>query len=661
LREILAQQIFGVERDGDACRVAELSLILTLLDYTTPPDLESNPHFQLPILRGTNIFEADFFDLDSTWANGSTPKEFDWIIGNPPWRELKSKNIPEEYRNVWQWMKAHAQEFPTGGNQVAEAFAWKTLPHLKQDGVAGLVLPAMTLFKKESTAFREHFFARVRTWCVANFSNLAYVLFAGRAERPALALFFQQRKRGFEASGDESILTYAPLIINQEATRPDKPGKKNNTWSITINASEVQEIPTHKAMTGEMLPWKLAMWGCFRDGKLLEKVARKFPTFRDFSKSHNLVAHQGFELREKAAQQREKLEAKPELEGGKWVDLTKLRERGRLFVFPENAIKTIPKTKCHIRVRGGMAGLRVSRPPHILVDEGRRFAVYSDEFIAVRDHQIGIASSEGQEALLKALSLYLSSDFVTYQQFFKTSQWGISTSIATLDALKNLPVPLDGLSQKEISQWAKLRDVLAEMSHTTTEPYFGKRVTIQKGVVLADKIAELNDRVFHVLDLRESERILIQDFVTTNMQCIKGKVVEEVIGIPSESIIQLYTKRLKQELDAFIAVQLNRQHEIIIRHDTRSAMLAIRLTQANVPSSPLIKVADEKTSQEFSEIRERLKQRHSQWIYFDRHLRIYDQETIYCFKPMQAFHWTQRQAIIDAGEVIAETLLSEEK
>ena len=57
---MLTQQIFGVDRDGDACGVAELSLILTLLDYITPPDLENNPDFQLPSLRNKNIFEADF-------------------------------------------------------------------------------------------------------------------------------------------------------------------------------------------------------------------------------------------------------------------------------------------------------------------------------------------------------------------------------------------------------------------------------------------------------------------------------------------------------------------------------------------------------------------------------------------------------------------------
>lgn len=660
LREILTKQLFGVDRDGDACRVAELSLILTLLDYVTPPDLEGTPNFQLPSLRDTNIFEANFFDPDSAWAKGAAPKKFDWIIGNPPWVSLSSQNIREEDRLVWQWMQTHSHEAPTGGNQVAEAFVWKVLPYLGRDGVAGLVLPAMTLFKKESTAFRKHLFARVRTWCVANFANLAEALFAGRSRRPALALFFQQRASRSEANRDESILTYAPLIINQEANRPSKPGRRN-TWSITINAAEIQEVSTYKAVTGEMLPWKLAMWGCFRDGKLLEKVARQFPTFLDFARSHSLDFHQGFELKEKSAQPREPLEAKPELEGEKRANFTKLRGCGRLFVFPKSAIDIILKEQCNIRVRGGLAGLRVSYPPHILVDEARRFAVYSDEFIAVPAGQIGITSSAGKESLLKALSLYLSSDFVIYQQFFTTSQWGISTSIATLDSLKNLPVPLDKLSQKELDEWAELRDILAAMSQTMLEPELGVGVAASAEHALAEKTVELNDRVLHVLGLRESERILIRDFVTTNMQCIQGKVTEEALRSPSEDTMQLYLQRLKQELDTFVAGQSDMHHEIIAIADTYSAMLAIRLTQADAPHSPLIRTAGERTSQEFTGIRERLKQRHSQWIYFNRNLRIYDHNTIYCFKPMQAFHWTQRQAILDAGEVIAETLAAEEK
>src|SRR5262249_27964173 len=51
LREILVKHIYGLEQNEDACQVAELSLILTLLDYVNPPDLTNSNGFKIPILN----------------------------------------------------------------------------------------------------------------------------------------------------------------------------------------------------------------------------------------------------------------------------------------------------------------------------------------------------------------------------------------------------------------------------------------------------------------------------------------------------------------------------------------------------------------------------------------------------------------------------------
>src|ERR1039457_5038964 len=61
LSSLLTRHLFGIDSDPDACQVAELSLVLTLLDYVTPPDL-SETDFQLPTLRNRNIFEGNSFD-----------------------------------------------------------------------------------------------------------------------------------------------------------------------------------------------------------------------------------------------------------------------------------------------------------------------------------------------------------------------------------------------------------------------------------------------------------------------------------------------------------------------------------------------------------------------------------------------------------------------
>ena len=62
LRELLVDSIFGLDLDEDACSVTELSLLMTLLDYVDPPDLEDNKRVKLPTLRGKNIFQGDFFN-----------------------------------------------------------------------------------------------------------------------------------------------------------------------------------------------------------------------------------------------------------------------------------------------------------------------------------------------------------------------------------------------------------------------------------------------------------------------------------------------------------------------------------------------------------------------------------------------------------------------
>ena len=194
LRELLVKHIYGVDIEEDACNVAELSLILTLLDYVEPPDLEDRRRgFKLPLLRDRNIFCGNFFDEAESWHAKLSQKKFDWVVGNPPWKRLNPKKLRPDEQAVWKWIKENNKERPVGGNQVARAFAWKATEYLKADGQVGFFLPAMTLFENPARDFRKAFFSQCRVRTVANFSNLAEVLSAGRFRVPAAAFFYQLR------------------------------------------------------------------------------------------------------------------------------------------------------------------------------------------------------------------------------------------------------------------------------------------------------------------------------------------------------------------------------------------------------------------------------------------------------------------------------------
>lgn len=253
LRELLQRSIFGIDRDSDACSVAELSLILTLLDYCNPPDLEDGPRFKLPSLRGENVFSATFFRTDPDCFTLLGRRKFDWVVGNPPWKGLNSRSISEDDLPTWEWMNGQDDRgTPVGDYEVAQAFAWEVGRYVASKGIVGLLMPAMALFEDPSRRFREGFFRKFRVSSIANFSNLTESLFAGRSRDPAAAFFYSPVSEEPQALVEPGqISVYSPFVANQEATRPVVENKRNETWSLVLNASEIRQVALSDALYGK--------------------------------------------------------------------------------------------------------------------------------------------------------------------------------------------------------------------------------------------------------------------------------------------------------------------------------------------------------------------------------------------------------------------------
>lgn len=649
LRDLLTKHIFGIDRDDDACRIAELSLILTLLDYVEPPDLE-NSNFKLPILRQSNIFKDDFFNSGGDWYSKFEDEPFDWIVGNPPWSEVTGEPPPDhEHYYVSKWIAAHKTTHPIGGNQIAEAFLWEAEAHLKGTGISGLVVPAMTWFKKESVEFRKSFFSQRQVWCLANFANMASELFARRAESPASAVFFLCRV----PAEKHSILSFAPFVAEQVANRPQRANTRAFTWNIIVNGAEMREVPNRSAVEGNAITWKVAMWGSHRDDRLLTRLQHSLPTFEQFCSKSELLMSEGAQLRKFSPHLAKQLEERPNLVGKAKANFGRFRGVGRVFSFPPKALEVIGTEEAYVRKRGGFAGLEVSEPPHVLVDASRRFAIFASDFIAVPPRQIGIAGAIDTESLLRTLSLYLSSDFCTYHQFFVSPQWGVYFNRADLDALKELPVPLNKLAASEHAEWQELQKELASLS--------GRRFNLrgwqkEDNAQFAALIEDLNERVFKALGLRSTERWLVQDFVHLHLQMNKGKVTRETQRPPTKPELKLFLTTLRGCLDGFLSPDRGVRHRLTAAIERESAVFSVSLEKATTPIEPLILFSDQEEAGTLLAIRDQLRLRHSQWAYFDRSLKIYRQGVLYQFKPMQRLHWTRRQAVLDSDDIIAETI-----
>ena len=517
LRAMLTEQIFGMDQDSDACRVTELSLILTLLDYVEPPDLKRYPRFKLPELSGANILQGDFFRKEFPWAD----RRFDIVASNPPWKELNRKNSDPADRRAFAWMQEHKTRYPIGGYQLAEAFAWKVTEHTSAEGVVGLLMPAMSLSKTQSLEYRQEFFRRTRTWCVVNFANLAEVLFAGRSTVPAAAFFY----RPGDAAGEreDAIVTFSPFLVNQVPLTGPRGRKGSEAWQLMVNGGEIQKLRLDDVATGKSRPWKLAMWGSVRDRRLLARIESRYPSFKEFANAHALKAHEGVQLRSASAQ--EAVELVEELVGKRRLRMKSLRRNIRRYGFPASALNRISAAQAYVRKGRVEAPLSVCRPPHVILHHARRFAVYTDEFIVVPPRQLGIAGRKGQEALLKALALYLVSEFATYHQLFSSAQMGIQKSIADRKDLDLLPIPLDAEGEDGLREWVWLYDELAACWHMIKDD---SHIMSSAALAAQSQLQALeqraNELTYEALGLSQAERYLVRDLVHDKLQLLGCQV-----------------------------------------------------------------------------------------------------------------------------------------
>lgn len=657
LRSLLVENIYGVDIDEDACNVTELSLVLTLLDYIHPPDLEEAgyQHFNLPALRDKNIFfcKNGFFDDKSKQMKVLAGMKFDWIVGNPPWNQLPSNPKDPADQSALSWIESNKDEYPVNQKQYAEAFAWKASTYLSDHGITGFLLPGTTLFKSQKNAclFRKRFFSKMDVWCVVNFSNLRHLLFQD-AENPAVAFFYGNSKNASDKS--DSILTYAPLAVNQTSRFEKANHGPKKLWTVFVQADEMREIPYKDAVSGEAFPWKMAMWGTTRDKYLLVSLKKALVTMSAFAKTHNLNICQGLELRNKESS--EKIDPLPEVAGKIRLDINTLKGCERIFHFPENTLKKIPASEAFVRKGRGKKPLRICHPPHIIVDAHRRFSVYSEKFIVVPPRHIGIAGNQTKKSILKALALYLNSDFVKYQQCMSSSSWGIERGRLTQKDLLSLPVPLDQLSSKEMQEWAELHDEIVKksMEYMEKDSFFQLPKEPEAINSLVDK---MNERVNVLLGLSENERCLVHDFVSIKMKLNDGAVPVEAVERASSDEIKAYCEALKRVLDDFLDDNIKNQHEIIAQYTSTMVLLSIEHPEIP-PANPIVvnEVSDDGLEAALKGLEENLRSEKGKWICFQKNLKVFLGRKTYFFKTRQRISWLQSQAFSDGDEFIAEKL-----
>ncbi len=648
LREILLESIYGVERQPDACNVAAFSLILTLLNYVDPPALHANEDFKFPDLlnKHRRIFCDDFFNPELKLP---TPKGgFDFVVGNPPWIELKPSSKGEDHARLWI-----SKEKTIAGNRVGDAFAVKAGRLLSGDGVAGLLLPSTTLFNLEGKRFRQNFFTEFSAARVTNLANLRENLFGGRIKQPATTIVFQ---KGSEERHRQPILHVAPFAANQAT------GDADQLWALTIHGSDIQRISQGDVAKGETSVWKLALWGTSRDARALDRIRQLYPfTLAGFCEKRGWgkkIPREGVQLRHRDSE--EEVVYCDELKDKNRFDtdtLNQLIKDGLHFSVPPEALIPIPDEQCYVRKRGGLSGLAVNRPPHLIISAAwKNFLIYSDEYFAVPPRQMGIAVSREDSEILRALTVYLGSSLVDYFLFFQVPVWGIYSTLpyVVLRAVREIPTP--AFTPQQVATLAKLhRELIREENSFRLESDVGDANTAKQRL--------LDQTVFETLNVLDDLRLLIEDFRENRLPLDKGRSVLETLGKrPSTGELQSYGRTLRDELERFLLGEARVSVDLLASTDL--IRCEVKLHSNGRRTSYEVTVRDVRnpyqTGQMLRSLREQLGEKFSQRVYVDRNLRVFKEDAIQIFKAPRLMDWTRTQALNDADDLIAEILTSGE-
>lgn len=632
LKRLLETSIFGVERNETACQIAGFSLLLALLSHVEPPELHRRKTFKFPRLIGNNLFVQDFFDPAGPFWEKADPGRrdrltFDWILGNPPWVEIEADDPKAKF--LRDWSKEHKAEYGLARNRTGEAFAWRVMDCLAEDGAAGLILHAKSLTNDQLATWRRKFFGGVQVHRVTNFSNLAYVLFAS-AQQPAATIIYSRKNPSLPPP---AVLHVGPFVAHQSSLAL-KAREKRRAWAISFSESEIKWVSAAQAAEGKATTWKLALWGNQRDEIAIRRLRKIFSTrFDELAAARDWTLCQGLQLRGNTGTKEDPNEYRAELEELKVLDHQALIDTGGTLRIPEQVLQP-NRHGCFVR-KGRLAGQALTSGPRLFL--WNDFAAYATDDFIIQHDKLGLAGGSSTE--MKAVAALWNSSYIGYLLFFVTSAaWGIGVSQIDKGAARNLPFPQ--LTPEREQRLAGAWDEAAGLE-AGGEPF--------------DRVKEfLDQRVTTLLGIPENVSLVVREFFRVRYALNKGKTPPHLVAPPDAADLREYATRLRTELDNFLGGAS--RHQVTVLYSPHGTGVSITLTGPGPEIEPEVHPAAAEEETVLRSLLQAAEDRFSQWTYVKRSIRIFDGNTIHLLKPPRRLEWTETQALLDADDIIAEVL-----
>jgi 16S rRNA G966 N2-methylase RsmD len=626
---IVKDNIFGVEKDERAIKVAAFSLYLAMLNRLDPKNLWQTGKFPYLIYEPENTDSekqgGNLFRMSTISSGPFEEIEYDLIVGNPP---FKKGGLKESMPDVSEYLTKHnfAQE-------AVIAFLHKATT-LCPKGKIALITTIKILFNKEEQYqnFRNFLFKKIYVEEIYNFSILRKTpedeggsLF-GSASVPAGILFYSNT---IPEKPSNCLVYVAPKTVL----------KNRFMNSIAIDATDIKCLPRQELINANTSILKTAMWGTERDFSIIQSLNLKGNLLDRLNKINEWKknAGVGFETSEPLRHTNFEIKKIP------FIDASKVRR-----YYTEKSLSNSIDTE-KFRAVGKYNSYK---KPHLLIKEGqekktKKFcSSYLDFDCSFKKTVYGIHIENG-ETDLKILSAYLNSGLATYLMFLSPSSWGIDRERVKPNEVLDLPDLCFSLPKD------KKEAIIACMDEI---------IAIKKQNLAIYSIEEIEKRIdtlfYEALNLSPNEIVLIEDLINLTLDGFQNKKKSIAFHPCQPDEMKAYSQYLVNNINSFLKFGSSLTAWVTIFPISPKIPLNIVALRFNKEQEAgHIGESDNKNIAEIlRQINEYTYQEYTESIYYRKFVKYYSGDTIYIIKPNEKRFWSRSLALNEADEIIAEIL-----
>ena len=625
LQSLLEHNLFGVDVNPQAVRVASFSLYLTMCDEIDPRHYWQEVRF--PRLRDRQLVCADFFREDvKGFRTQLDEAKYDLVIGNAPW----GRNTVTQFAQSWAGDKWKI----TYGN-IGPLFLPKAAALTREGSSISMMQPAgVLIFNQIATAkeFRRKLFSEFKVEEIVNLSALRFGLFQ-------------------DAIAPTCIIT---ISTNQPDGQPlsyicPKPvGSNQDDYRIVIEPDDINLIYAQEAIA-DSLVWTALMWGGRRDLALVRRLSRE--------KNIEKLENEGIVVKRQGIIRGDRKKSQKHIIGRRILNSARFPNNTFLFLNIKNLpINNDPKT--HSRDSTDFSAFEM---PQLILKQGwqKSKGRFQAAIIQAENNEAGIICSASYISIhipmeyfsvLESACLSYNSKLAVYYLLLSSGRFATYRPEPNVQDLLRVPIP------------ENLKVSLNNVKN----------------------LDDLDQCICKAFSLKDSESILIEDLFNYTLPDFKGDShspgrktthsrLKQNSQDQNELVLQnycIYFLRVlkagfgdKKDVCATIFQEQNSTHlpvRLVAIHLNRPNCKGVQIEMIN--SSELLEIMDKLNKM----LLER-EDTESGGIFYQRVAKVYASvelnginiPTVYLVKPDKVRYWTRSMALRDADEVSADIMTSQ--